>query len=123
LPEGLRPEGDDIVVEGKADLHGRPGVSGKTGEGVPELVARIAERLSERAAGAMTMTRERHRVALRSAIRALERTKTQLSSDSPQAELAADSLRLAIHALDRLVGRIDVETLLGEIFASFCIGK
>ena len=35
----------------------------------------------------------------------------------------ARELRIAIRALASLVGRIDVETLLDEIFASFCLGK
>jgi tRNA modification GTPase len=38
-------------------------------------------------------------------------------------ELAAAELRVAIRALESLVGRVDVENLLDEIFASFCIGK
>ena len=40
-----------------------------------------------------------------------------------QTELIAEELRTAIRALDSLVGRVDVEHLLDEIFASFCIGK
>ena len=40
-----------------------------------------------------------------------------------QPELVAEYLRSAIRALESLVGRIDVENLLDEIFASFCIGK
>jgi tRNA modification GTPase len=39
------------------------------------------------------------------------------------AEIAAEELRAAIRALDSLVGRIDVEMVLDEIFASFCLGK
>ncbi len=38
-------------------------------------------------------------------------------------EMAAEEMRTAIRALDSLVGRIDVENLLDEIFASFCLGK
>ena len=38
-------------------------------------------------------------------------------------ELAAEELRTAIRALDSLVGRIDIENVLDEIFASFCLGK
>lgn len=38
-------------------------------------------------------------------------------------EISAERLRTAIYALDCLVGRIDVEAVLGEIFSSFCIGK
>ena len=38
-------------------------------------------------------------------------------------ELAAEDLRLALRALDRLVGRSDVEDILDVIFRDFCIGK
>jgi tRNA modification GTPase len=38
-------------------------------------------------------------------------------------ELLAEELRAAIRALEILIGRVDVETVLGEIFARFCIGK
>ncbi|MFI4997094.1 MAG: tRNA uridine-5-carboxymethylaminomethyl(34) synthesis GTPase MnmE, partial [Hyphomicrobiales bacterium] len=37
--------------------------------------------------------------------------------------LQAEQLRLALRALGRLTGRVDVEEVLGEIFAGFCIGK
>jgi tRNA modification GTPase len=39
------------------------------------------------------------------------------------AELAAEGVRLAMRALAVLVGKVDVETVLGEVFARFCIGK
>jgi len=38
-------------------------------------------------------------------------------------DLAAENLRNAIRTLESLVGRIDVETVLDEIFSSFCLGK
>jgi tRNA modification GTPase len=38
-------------------------------------------------------------------------------------DLAAEELRQAIRALESLVGRVDVENLLDEIFSSFCVGK
>jgi tRNA modification GTPase len=38
-------------------------------------------------------------------------------------ELAAEDVRLASRALDGITGRLDPETVLGKIFASFCIGK
>jgi tRNA modification GTPase len=44
--------------------------------------------------------------------------------DGPDAyDICAEELRGAIRALESLTGRIDVESVLGEIFASFCIGK
>ena len=38
-------------------------------------------------------------------------------------ELAAEDLRVAAHALGRLLGRVDVEDILDMIFSQFCIGK
>ena len=45
------------------------------------------------------------------------------SSGPDRTELAAEDLRTAVRALDSLVGRVDVEDILDEIFASFCLGK
>lgn len=119
---GLEPQGDDIVLRGKADLGGE-GVSGKTGQGVPELIDAIGERLRGRVAGAATITRERHRQAVERAIGAMESARVEVERGANRAELAAAELRVAIRALEALVGRVDVENLLDEIFASFCIGK
>jgi len=53
----------------------------------------------------------------------LETARNEILLDSDRAEIAAEFLRTAIYDLDCLVGRIDVEAVLGEIFSSFCIGK
>ena len=121
----IEPLPEDIVVFGKADLGGPlvGGVSGKTGEGVSDLVGRIGSVLGKRAASAGTVTRERHRVALGDAMVALGRARIALLEDEAMAELVAVDLRSAARALEVLMGRVDVETLLGEIFSSFCIGK
>ncbi|HQY42559.1 MAG TPA: tRNA uridine-5-carboxymethylaminomethyl(34) synthesis GTPase MnmE [Paracoccaceae bacterium] len=121
----LPPRPDDILAWGKADISGREGlaVSGKTGQGLDLLVATVADVLGRRAAGAGTMTRERHRRAMTRAIGALESARTEVEAGQNRTELAAEQLRQAIRALDSLVGRVDVEDLLDEIFASFCIGK
>jgi tRNA modification GTPase len=39
------------------------------------------------------------------------------------AELAAEDVRMAARALERITGRIGTEEVLGQVFASFCIGK
>lgn len=123
---GLSLDTEDIRIAAKCDL-GRAGtglpVSGKTGEGVSELLSTVAVILSDRVSGAGTATRLRHAEALTSAVDALEMAQEQLYSGNDCAELAAESLRVAIRSLDNLVGRIGVEDLLGEIFSSFCIGK
>ena len=123
-PLPLEPEDGDLVVRGKADLGGAQGlaVSGRTGQGVPQLIDASVEALEPRAARAVTATHERHRQAIVTALGAMARARDMLSG-AQGAELAAEDLRTAIRALESLVGRIDVEHLLGEIFASFCIGK
>ena len=121
----LQPEKDDIILRSKADLYDgdAQSVSGKTGQGLSELTNRIAEILQNRAAGASTAIRERHRTAILTALTALESAETELEYGMDRSELAAEELRTAIRALDSLVGRVDVEHILDEIFASFCLGK
>jgi tRNA modification GTPase len=99
------------------------GISALTGEGVEELLSNIRQRLEDRVAGAGAINRTRHLAAVRIAIRALESARDEVMAGSDRAEFAAEELRRAINALDSLIGRVDVEALLGEIFASFCIGK
>ena len=124
LAEDLAPRPDDLVVIGKADLHPGvvQGVSGLTGAGVSELVARVGDVLGRRAAGAGTATRLRHRLALDRAETALGRV-VEWVDDPSRSDLAAEELRTAMRALEALVGRVDVEHILDEVFSSFCIGK
>jgi tRNA modification GTPase len=120
----MSPRAGDIVVQGKADL--RPGpdaVSGRTGQGLDRLMARISAVLVGKAASAGVMTRERHRLAMIRAVEAMESARHQVQGPGGAAELVALDLRRAARALDVLVGRVDTEDLLDEIFASFCIGK
>lgn len=119
---GIAPQHEDIVVQGKGDLSGT-GVSGLTGQGLQDLIDAISDRLQRRVADAATITRERHRLAIERAIGALESARSAVEKGPDRAEIAAAELRVAIRALEALVGRIDVENLLDEIFASFCIGK
>lgn len=121
----IAPEPGDIVAHGKADLAPREGlaVSGKTGAGIDVLIERITKLLEGLAAGASVMSHERHRVSLKRALGAMESARNEVLAESERAELAAEDLRTAARALESLVGRVDVEHLLDEIFASFCIGK
>lgn len=118
----------DIEAIGKSDLIGEREagvlhISGATGEGLGELVSLIGEALGDRVAGAGIMVRERHRVAILRAAEALRRVLADVARGAERVEIAADELRSAVQALDSLIGRVDVEDLLDEIFASFCIGK
>lgn len=118
-------EVDDIVLNAKADLldDKRDAVSGQTGYGVSDLVERITGTLRERAAGVGVATRLRHQQAMQRGFDALGAALALLPQGEDTADIAAEELRSAIRALDSLVGRVDIENVLDEIFASFCLGK
>lgn len=123
---GITPEKEDLVVIGKSDLVINNSVlhlSGKTGEGISNLIDEITRKLKNRAARAATATHLRHRVAIEQAISCLESARENVIGGSDRAELAAEDFHQAIRALDALIGRIDVEHVLDEIFANFCLGK
>ncbi len=113
-----------LVVQAKADLHaGDPAaglpVSAKTGQGMDELVARLIER------GRELLPREgevsvnaRHRLALADCLMNLEEAQ-----GAPDLLIAAEALRQARAALDRVTGRAGVEDMLDALFSRFCIGK
>lgn len=115
----------DIVLRPKGDL--TPGsenaISGKTGQGIDRLVAHISETLKERSSGAGLATHERHRVAMQRAADGIDSARKGLSAGPDRYDIAAEDLRTAIRALEALIGRVDVENLLDEIFSSFCLGK
>jgi tRNA modification GTPase len=113
---------DDIRVTPKADLTGA-GVSGVTGQGVSELLDEIQQILEQRSSQAGLATHERHRIAMQSTLTALDVVLPLVDLGPEHYDIAAEELRTAIRSLEALVGRIDVENLLDEIFSSFCLGK
>ncbi|WP_339914665.1 tRNA uridine-5-carboxymethylaminomethyl(34) synthesis GTPase MnmE [uncultured Brevundimonas sp.] len=125
--EVFRP--GDLKVLTKADL-GPLAVTGAdevvvstvSGEGLASLHDRIAARLEADLAGSdfPAVTRERHRRRLDEALAAVEAARTALDRGPEQ---TADDLRRAARGLGRVTGAIGVEDILGEVFASFCIGK
>lgn len=115
-------QAEDIVVQGKSDESGS-GLSGLTGEGVPEVLEQAFKVLNERAANAGLAIRERHRISLVEASAALSRCNEEMYFGMDRAEIAAEELRTAVRALESMIGRVDVESVLDEIFASFCLGK
>ncbi len=97
-------------------------VSARTGEGLDALVALLTARVEAafvRAEPAL-VTRQRHVDALEACLSHLGQAAE--NRDKPL-ELTAESLRLAVRALERLIGKVDVEDLLDVIFRDFCIGK
>jgi tRNA modification GTPase len=98
-------------------------IAAATGEGLPELIARLEEEASAlMGQGDAILTRERHRKALERTHAALERARAMLVGHGPL-ELAAEEVRLAARAVGEITGRVDVEDVLDRLFSSFCIGK
>lgn len=119
----IDPVPGDVLVVSKADISPGGDVSPVTGEGMDGLVDRIAMELEARASGSGVATRERHRNAMVRASGSLSIARNQLEQSPELAEITSEELRAATRALDSLVGRVDVEHILDEIFSSFCIGK
>lgn len=117
------------IVRNKVDLAGGDGaakaqfdISASRGAGVAGLVAALVSYAQDYfGAGEMALvSRARHRTLLLETVAALERAGR--SADKGD-ELLAEELRIAIHSLGRLTGRVDVEDILDVIFREFCIGK
>ena len=120
----VEQQDNDIVRRPKVDISPDVlGISGLTGEGVDTLVAEISSVLNVRAQGSGVATRERHRLAISEALRFVAEAGVFVTDGPVSYDLGAESLRTAIRTLELLVGRIDVENLLDEIFSSFCLGK
>lgn len=118
-------EAEDILLAPKTDIGDgiTPGVSGLTGEGVDQLIEKIGDLLSRRAQGAGVAIRLRHETAMRTGLGSLERAVAHIAEGDHMTDLAAEDLHGAIRALDSLVGKVDIESVLDDIFSSFCIGK
>ena len=124
--DAAQPEtpGRLLTIGTKADIGPVAGqdlaVSTETGQGLEALIERLGS-LGEGMTGGepALVSHTRDRDALAAALEALAETSDALGDW----ELAAESLRLASAALERLIGRIDAERVLDRLFSSFCIGK
>jgi len=97
-------------------------ISARRGDGLPELIKALVGFAAEFFGGAegALVTRARQGELLSQAAGSLRRSMELLGEGE---ELAAEELRAAAYALGRLLGRVDVEDVLGAIFQKFCIGK
>jgi len=107
------------AITGHADLR----VSAATGDGLDLLLKRLSQLAADLAdqRGNPLPTRVRHVSGLKDALQHLAQANEFGDADPP--ELMAEELRLAMTALARITGSVDVEDLLDVIFRDFCIGK
>jgi len=96
-------------------------VSVVQGSGVTELLQLLYDASGAGTVnhGELLISRERDRDALIVAQVAVSDAVGHVA----EAEIAAEDLRRAAAALERLLGRMDAESVLDRLFASFCIGK
>jgi len=134
LLQGL-PAGIPLTrVYNKIDLTGKPAgfaearsgpavyLSAKTGEGIEHLRRHLKASMGyDSEANDAFIARRRHLDALSRAESLIENAETQLRIRA--AELLAEDLREAQHALSEITGEFTNEDLLSRIFSSFCIGK
>ncbi len=106
----------------RQSLHQGLYISAESGENLDCLLKELEEFAGKTVSGghAGLIARERHRKAFERAAHALGRI---LDDPGAPAELLAEDLRLAMVSLQALTGVVDIEDILGEIFARFCIGK
>ena len=100
-------------------------ISAKTGSGLPELTAALAE-IGRRITGdtdETLVTNIRHYEALSRAATALGRVRDGLKVATLPPDLIAQDLREALYHLGEIVGEISTDEVLGNIFRKFCIGK
>ena len=98
-------------------------ISIKKDSNLNNLITKIKSKLKNKFTTSedILITRERHRQNLINCVEHLE--KFQKKKSTKDFDKAAEDLRLATRHLGMIVGKVDVEELLGSIFNDFCIGK
>lgn len=127
IPFGMTVAECDVMVVGKSDIRPdvNPGlrVSGRTGEGIAELLECIGDRLSSRVQSSGVAITQRQGQCLEQAATSLGEAALILREDRDRTEFVSNEVQRAIRSLDEVIGRVSVEDVLGEIFSEFCIGK
>ena len=123
---------DSIVLLNKSDIKNKENhkfdadtilVSVKDNKNIDQLIKKLKEKLSKKfiSSNNVLITRERHRVKLNHCLEEID--KFLKKDQKKDIELAAEDLRMATRHLGSIVGKVDVEEILGSIFKDFCIGK
>lgn len=124
----VSPNGQEFAAN--ASQAGAPiamAVSAESGEGLAALLEKITTLASSDGGPSDTdapmLTHERHRYAVSKALDEVISFRDRWTAGDVPAPVAAVHLREAVHTLEDLVGAIDVEDVLDEVFRRFCVGK
>jgi tRNA modification GTPase len=123
---------DSIVLLNKSDVKDKQNhrfntdtilVSVKHNKNIDIFIKKLKEKLSNKftSNNSALITRERHRVKLQECLKEIDMFMKK--DQNKDIELAAEDLRMATRHLGSIVGKVDVEEILGSIFKDFCIGK
>ena len=123
---------DSIVLLNKSDVQAKENhkfdvdvvlASVKDNKNIDKLINLIKQKLNKKFSSnnSTLITRERHRVKLNECLKEID--KFLKKDQNKDLELAAEDLRMATRHLGSIVGKVDVEEILGSIFKDFCIGK
>ena len=98
-------------------------ISIKDNLNIEKLILKIKNKLKNKfiTSEDILITRERHREHLEQCLVNLKKFNEKNEADD--FDKAAEDLRLATRHLGMIVGKVDVEEILGSIFNDFCIGK
>ena len=98
-------------------------ISIKENLNIDELILKIKNNLKNKfiTSDDILITRERHRQHLEQCLEHLKNFNKK--NEDEDFDKAAEDLRLATRHLGMIVGKVDVEEILGSIFNDFCIGK
>jgi tRNA modification GTPase len=98
-------------------------ISIKQNSNIDELILKIKNNLKNKfiLSDDILITRERHRQHLEQCLEQLKNFNKK--KEVEDFDKAAEDLRLATRHLGMIVGKVDVEEILGSIFNDFCIGK
>mgnify|MGYP000961768840 FL=1 len=98
-------------------------ISVKNNLNLEDLILKIKNKLKNKfiTSEDILITRERHRQHLEQSLNYLKDFEEK--NEAEDFDKAAEDLRLATRHLGMIVGKVDVEEILGSIFNDFCIGK
>ncbi len=123
---------DTIILLNKSDVSVKQNhkfnvdtilASVKNNKNIDKLIDLIKAKLSKKftSNNSALITRERHRIKLNDCLKEID--KFLKKDQNKDLELAAEDLRMATRHLGSIVGKVNVEEILGSIFKDFCIGK